>query len=172
MEGAPLDWCASKFLQACELCGSLAWVFSMWPGFTLNNWPLSKAYAPLLCSALLPEEITWLSPPSTPAPADKAPLCNIPARCVSPLKPDIQHILVWKHSVAGRSTDNICYCLEVVKGDSTSWSRLEFTLWLALPITFAAVLLKWLLRRLPGWRSRLQSCCFVWLMEATHRWLC
>lgn len=126
----------------------------------------------LLCSALLPEEITWLSPPSTPAPADKAPLCNIPARCVSPLKPDIQHILVWKHSVAGRSTDNICYCLEAVKGDSTSWSRLEFTLWLALPITFAAVLLKWLLRRLPGWRSRLQSCCFVWLMEATHKWLC
>lgn len=38
----------------------------------------------LLCSALLPEEITWLSPPSTPAPADKAPLCNIPARSVSP----------------------------------------------------------------------------------------
>lgn len=85
MEGAPLHWCARNFLQACELCGSLAGVFSMWSGFTLNNWPLSKAYTPLLCSALLPEEITWLSPPSTPAPADKAPLCNIQARCVSPL---------------------------------------------------------------------------------------
>lgn len=39
---------------------------------------------PLLGSALLPEEITWFSPLSTPAPADKAPLCNIPARCVCP----------------------------------------------------------------------------------------
>lgn len=67
------------------------------------------------------------------------------------------YIPVWKHSIHGQN--NICYYLEVVNGDSRSWSDLEFTLWLNLLITFAAMLLKWLLRRLPRWCSQLQSCC-------------